>query len=63
MKTREKMWKVRITPAQDQLLDEGKSLELFVEHGIVVVQRDPQGGLHMTFIPEEEAGFGLRGRP
>lgn len=63
MKTRAHLWNMRITSEQEQLLDEGKSLELFVDHGIVIVQRDQQGGLHITFVPEEEAGFGLRGGP
>lgn len=63
MKTVTKMWTVRISSQQQETLDEGKSLELIVDQGIVIVQRDSETTLHITFLPQQEAGFGLRGRP
>lgn len=60
-KVRSTVWNTRISPEQELLLDEGKQIELMVATGLLILQRNPEGVLHITFLPEDEVlAGGLR---
>lgn len=49
------MWRTSISTAAEQLLDEGKQVELFAGEGLLILQRDPAGVLHLSWLDDAEA--------
>ncbi len=53
-------WTTKLPPAFEELLDEGRQVELLAGEGLLILQRDPEAVLHVTWLPESESGYGLR---
>lgn len=53
-------WTKKVPAEFEALIDEGKQVELLVPNGLLVLQRDPEGALHITWLHQEEASFATR---
>jgi len=56
-----RMWKTKVPIEFEKLIDEGKQVELLVMNGLLILQRDDEGMLHITWLHEDEVGTSLIG--
>lgn len=48
----QRQWSVRLTEFDLSAVREGKHVEKNLQVGVLVVTQDPEGGLHLVFLPE-----------
>lgn len=55
-------WSTKLPLEHEALLDEGKSIELLVLNGMLILLRDGEGVLHIQWLHQDEIGTSLIGR-